>query len=85
MSPGLTEDDFEGIVLSWFGELGYTHMYGPHIGPGEAHEERFDRLFPCVFFEDDKMTDKIQKAVFLEDAPDQDFNSLYMRGSPIFS
>ena len=48
MSPGLTEDNFEGIVLAWFGELGYTHLYGPHIAPEEPLTERFDYSAPFL-------------------------------------
>lgn len=40
MPSGLTEDDFEGIVLTWFGELGYTILYGPNIAPEEPQAER---------------------------------------------
>ena len=44
----LTESDLEQIVLGWFGELGYTHLYGPHIAPEEPITERFDYSDPLL-------------------------------------
>lgn len=48
MTPALTESDLEQIVLSWFGELGYTHLYGPHIAPEEPLTERSDYSDPIL-------------------------------------
>ena len=44
----LTESDLEQIVLGWFGELGYAHLYGPHIAPEEPLTERFDYSDPLL-------------------------------------
>ncbi|MHB8369357.1 MAG: type I restriction endonuclease subunit R [Leptospirales bacterium] len=48
MAPNLTEFDFEGIVLGWFSELDYTHLYGPHIAPGESNAERLEFTDPLL-------------------------------------
>ena len=37
-----TEDDLEQILLGWLEELGWTHVYGPDIAPGEVGAERDD-------------------------------------------
>jgi len=39
---GYSEDDLEQWVLELLGELGWRHVYGPDIAPGEAHTERSD-------------------------------------------
>jgi type I restriction enzyme R subunit len=57
MSPGLTEDDFEQIVLSWFSDLGYSRLYGPHIAPGEPRAERSD-------YSDPLLSDRLKAALF---------------------
>ena len=44
----LTESDLEQIVLGWFSELGYTHLYGPHIAPEEPLTERSDYSDPLL-------------------------------------
>ena len=48
MATLLTESDLEQIVLAWFGELGYSHLYGPHIVPGEPHSERLATTNPLL-------------------------------------
>jgi type I restriction enzyme R subunit len=35
-----TEEEVEEAAISWFSELGYAHLYGPDILPGEPQEER---------------------------------------------
>lgn len=39
---GMTEDDLEQILLGWLDRLGWAHVYGPDIAPGEASAERTD-------------------------------------------
>ncbi len=39
---GMTEDDLEQILLGWLDRLGWAHVYGPDIAPGEAAAERAD-------------------------------------------
>ncbi|MGK9045882.1 type I restriction endonuclease subunit R [Stutzerimonas chloritidismutans] len=36
----MTEDQLEQECLSWLGELGYTHLHGPDIGPDGDNPER---------------------------------------------
>ncbi len=36
----VTESTVEEAALQWFGELGYAAKHGPHIAPGELHQER---------------------------------------------
>ncbi len=36
----LTEDVVEQSAIEWFEGLGYSHLYGPHIAPGEPASER---------------------------------------------
>jgi len=36
----VTEDEVEEIAISYFSELGYNHLYGPDIAPGEPQQER---------------------------------------------
>ena len=38
MTPTLTESNIENIVLGWFGEFGYAHLYGPNFKmPSRCH------------------------------------------------
>ncbi|NJP06134.1 MAG: hypothetical protein HC837_11200 [Chloroflexaceae bacterium] len=39
-SLGITENDLEQLMLDWLQELGYTHIHGPTIAPGEPDAER---------------------------------------------
>lgn len=39
---GMTEDHLEQWVLEILGELGWPHVYGPNIAPGEPDAERAD-------------------------------------------
>ena len=48
MTPALTESDLEQIVLSWFGELGYTILYGPEIAPETPQSERASYSDPLL-------------------------------------
>jgi type I restriction enzyme R subunit len=34
------ESTVEEAALQWFGELGFAAKHGPHIAPGESHQER---------------------------------------------
>lgn len=36
----MTEEEVEEVALSWFQDLGYQHIFGPDMGPGEPGEER---------------------------------------------
>ncbi|MCK4548158.1 MAG: HsdR family type I site-specific deoxyribonuclease [Candidatus Eisenbacteria sp.] len=40
MSEVLRESDVEAAALSWFEELGYSILHGPHIAPNEIFAER---------------------------------------------
>lgn len=41
MSNGpMIEADIESAALSWFGELGYSVLYGPDIEPVQPRQER---------------------------------------------
>ena len=35
-----TESTVEDAALQWFGELGFAAKHGPHMAPGELHQER---------------------------------------------
>jgi len=36
----ISEEEVEEIAISYFSELGYNHLHGPDIAPGEPKEER---------------------------------------------
>ena len=36
----LNESDVEAAALTWFGEMGYAILHGPHLAPGEPAAER---------------------------------------------
>jgi type I restriction enzyme, R subunit len=38
--PELTESTVEDAALTWFGDLGYIVVHGPHLAPGEPAAER---------------------------------------------
>jgi type I restriction enzyme R subunit len=40
MSQNFAESTVEEATLSWLGELEYAATHGPHIAPGELHQER---------------------------------------------
>lgn len=54
MTP--TEDDLEQWVLGMLAELGWTHVYGPDIAPGEPRAERSD-------YREVVLTDRLAAAV----------------------
>ena len=56
MTPALTESDLEQIVLGWFGELGYTILYGPEIAPETPQSER-------AFYSDPLLPARVQSAL----------------------
>lgn len=46
MTEQFNESTVEDAALSWFDELGYTVLHGPHVAPGEpdAERESFDEV-----------------------------------------
>lgn len=44
MMQRFAESTVEDAALHWFGELGFSAKYGPHIAPGELAAERVQLL-----------------------------------------
>ena len=45
---GPSEDALERWVLEILGELGWVHLYGPDIAPGEPAAERSDTVITAA-------------------------------------